>query len=71
MTGHPPGVYDIGEAVCPETSDGPHWIIEGVARCPGPCGLYFDVEATTPELEKFIKAHDCAKEDVRYMPWQI
>ena len=56
MTGYAPGAEE--------------WTFEGVARCPD-CGLYFDVEATTPELEKFIKAHDCAKEDMRYMPWQL
>jgi hypothetical protein len=44
------------------------WTVEGVARCPGDCGLYFDVEATLPELEKFIKAHKCAKENVRCTP---
>ena len=56
--------------------NGPHapsageWTVEGVARCPD-CGRYLDVEATLPELGKVIEAHDCAKEEMRYMPWQI
>ena len=55
----------------PEKSDDQHWIFEGVARCPGPCGLYFDVEDTPEQLENFIKAHRCVKEEMRYMPWQL
>jgi hypothetical protein len=47
------------------------WTVEGVARCPGDCGRYFDVEATLPELENLIETHDCAKEETRYMPWQL
>jgi len=43
---------------------------EGVARCPD-CGLYFSVEAALPELENYIEPHDCGKEEMRYMPWQL
>ena len=47
------------------------WTVEGVARCPD-CCRYFDIEDTTlPDLEKVIEAHDCAPEEMRYMPWQI
>ena len=59
MTAFTPGAERAGE-----------WTVEGVAQCPGDCGLYFDVEATLPELAKFIEAHNCAKseKDARYTP---
>ena len=64
MTGYAPGVYDIPDP------DGraKEWTVEGVARCPGDCGLYFDIEATLTELENFIEVHDCAraKRNARY-----
>lgn len=59
MTGGAPGTECAGECT-----------VEGVAQCPG-CGLYFNVQATLPELENFIETHDCAKEEMRYMPWQL
>jgi len=38
------------------------WTVEGVLRCPGDCGLYFDFCGTPHDLERFISEHDCAKE---------
>ena len=38
------------------------WVIEGVIRCPGRCGLYFGFCGTVPELERFTAAHECGKE---------
>lgn len=35
------------------------WTVEGVIRCPGPCGLYYDFCGTPQDLDKFISAHDC------------
>ena len=36
------------------------WTVEGVALCPGDCGLYFDFNGTPQDLRKFISEHDCA-----------
>jgi hypothetical protein len=36
------------------------WTVEGVALCPGDCGLYFDFNGTPQDLQKFISEHDCA-----------
>ena len=38
------------------------WTVEGVIRCPGACGLYFDFCGTPQDLNDFIAAHDCAKQ---------
>ncbi len=36
------------------------WTVEGVVRCPGDCGLYFDFCGTPQDLADFIDEHDCA-----------
>ena len=36
------------------------WTVEGVALCPGECGLYFDFNGTPHDLQTFISEHDCA-----------
>jgi hypothetical protein len=36
------------------------WTVEGVALCPGQCGLYFDFNGTPQDLQEFISEHDCA-----------
>jgi hypothetical protein len=40
--------------------DGAGWTVEGVALCPGECGLYFDFNGTPQDLQKFISEHDRA-----------
>ncbi len=39
---------------------GTGWHVEGVIRCPGDCGLYFDFCGTPQDLQEFISKHDCA-----------
>ena len=38
------------------------WTVEGVLLCPA-CNLYLDFLGTPQDLQEFITAHDCAKED--------
>ena len=36
------------------------WTVEGIVKCPGDCGLYFDFNGTPQDLQDFISKHDCA-----------
>ena len=38
------------------------WTVEGVVKCPGECGLYFDFDGTPSDLVKFVIAHRCTQE---------
>ena len=38
---------------------GAGWNVEGVVRCPGRCGLYFDFCGTPQDLQEFISEHHC------------
>jgi len=48
----------VSAAGWPVTGTG--WHVEGVIRCPGDCGLYFDFCGTPQDLQEFISKHDCA-----------
>ena len=45
-----------------EVTATPAWTVEGVVRCPG-CELYLDFDGTPQDLQAFISAHRCAKEE--------
>jgi hypothetical protein len=51
-----PGLRLRVHSVCAVTG----WTVEGVIRCPGDCGLYFDFCGTPQDLQTFISEHDCA-----------